>query len=223
MSARCDLPPLYKYTEIYIVNIPPLLFFLTGAINFYKIRSIGFNRVVKFSQMFLIKKYTVMSLFLLNLVKIVASIIDPDWWIDHSSLINCGLYEWMFNIMKAMSALGWIFCYQLMIYQYRKGLSEVWYSHTLFFFLNFMASGFALGYGSATGEYTTFQIVFTAIEVVLSVVLIVLIFNTKRRTSEMPRGVDGALLISTNNELDLDLEAFRMSSAQGKESLIEAF
>jgi len=53
--------------EIFGTNLPSLLFIITGSINFYKIRSIGFNRVVKYSKMFKLKLSILIVLLLLNI------------------------------------------------------------------------------------------------------------------------------------------------------------
>jgi hypothetical protein len=56
--------------------IPSLLFIITGSINFYKVRSIGFNRVVKYSKMFKLKLLILVLLLLLNFCVIPRIIVE---------------------------------------------------------------------------------------------------------------------------------------------------
>ena len=61
-----------------MINAPAVLFILGGAINFRNIRSIGFNRVVKYSTMFRVKLIICWFLVFLNIVTIIIGLSDYD-------------------------------------------------------------------------------------------------------------------------------------------------
>jgi len=131
---------LLVVNEVYIVNIPSLLFIILGPINFYFIRSIGFNRVVKYSTLFKVKRYVVWMIIIISISKVGFSIIQKDWWANKIfNTEHCKKEYIMFNFMRSFSIIAWIGSLNLMVYQYRKGLSESWYSLKMFWWLNFLA------------------------------------------------------------------------------------
>ena len=69
---KCD--KIYLLLEFGLNNLPSLLFFITGPINFYQIRSIGFNRIVKFSPLFKMKLFCCLLLAFINFVMIIVAI-----------------------------------------------------------------------------------------------------------------------------------------------------
>ena len=108
---------LLQINEIYIVNIPSLLFILTGPINFYFIRSIGFNRVVKYSTLFKVKRYVCWSIILLNLIKFGLTIFYNEWWASHlSKVAGCDVDQLAFAILRAVSIFIWWLSVKLMVY-----------------------------------------------------------------------------------------------------------
>ena len=42
-------------------------------------------------------------------------------------------------LKQCIHSIVWLSSYYLLIYQYRKGLSETWYSHKAFWYLSFLA------------------------------------------------------------------------------------
>jgi len=62
--------------EVFLINVPAVLFILGGGINFKNIRSIGFNRVVKYSTMFRVKLIICWFLVFLNLITIIIGLSD---------------------------------------------------------------------------------------------------------------------------------------------------
>lgn len=83
MSDDNNCEPLVVINEVYIVNIPSVIFFVTGAVNFYLIRSIGFNRVVQYSTLFKVKRYTVLSIIILDVIKVLVFLLNQQWWMKN--------------------------------------------------------------------------------------------------------------------------------------------
>ena len=84
--------------------------------------------------------------------------------------------------------IGWLGSYRLLIYQYRKGLSETWYSHQMFWYLNFATQ---LGILIYSWKYYTSLTRFVCImQLAINLLLIGLLINTKTRTLERPRPAD---------------------------------
>lgn len=74
-----------------------------------------------------------------------------------------------------------------MVYHYRKGLPESWYSLKMFWWLNLGVQVYSTVYGIYMDEYTAIQKTFGSIEIILAFVLIVLLLKTKNRSAERPR------------------------------------
>ena len=73
-----------------VVSFLPIVYFLVaGTINFYQIRSIGFNRVVTYSTFFKLKLYCCFMLALISLANMIISIADPEKVDKRSYYENC--------------------------------------------------------------------------------------------------------------------------------------
>ena len=59
-------------------NLPAFLFFFAGIINFYRIRSIGFNRVVQFSRLFILKRNLCYLIAFMELVYFIIAMTMSD-------------------------------------------------------------------------------------------------------------------------------------------------
>mmetsp|Transcript_26313 Transcript_26313/g.40164 ORF Transcript_26313/g.40164 Transcript_26313/m.40164 type:complete len:87 (+) Transcript_26313:370-630(+) len=77
--------------------------------------------------------------------------------------------------------------YRLLIYIYRKGLSEVWYSHKMFWVLNVCALLTCSIYGTVKQLYTTYLFVQNLLSVFLNLTLVYLMVRTKERTLQSRR------------------------------------
>ena len=67
------------------------------------------------------------------------SVVEPKD-ISENSSNNClidrdGRYV-IFLVFSVVKVIAWGICIKLLIYQYRKGLSELWYSHKMFWVLS---------------------------------------------------------------------------------------
>ena len=110
---ECKEGALFVINELYIINIPSFFFLLCGVINFCKIRSIGFNRVVKYSDLFKFKLYTCVFIIMLNFIKVFL------WWYrDASKFSKCfqNNLTWIQNCLKVVQIISWIGAFNLMIY-----------------------------------------------------------------------------------------------------------
>jgi len=117
--------------------------------------------------------------------------------------------------MKAFTIVTWIGAFQLMVYQYRKGLSESWYSLKLFWYSNFICQTYVTIYGFMT-EYKTVMKVFGCFEVLFALILVVQLLKTKSKTFDKPRGSHKE---SYENTLDLNIDMEKRDSLLGKSML----
>jgi hypothetical protein len=99
---------------------------------------------------------------------------------------------WM-SFKNCLYIVGWFGSYRLLIYQYRKGLSETWYSHQMFWVLNFFSQVSLLIYcltNGVTKYYGIWLSIPGAFVVSINCVLVVFLFNTTKRTVDRPRPAD---------------------------------
>jgi hypothetical protein len=104
---------------------------------------------------------------------------------------------------RALSIAAWILSERLLVYQYRKGLSEQWYSHKMFWILNAAANLGALAYSCANGLYAPLMIADRVIISSLNIALLLLLCNTKQRTLDALRP---GIQISATGELITELD-----------------
>ena len=86
--------------------------------------------------------------------------------------------------------LGWYGSYKLLIYQYRKGLSETWYSHQAFWVLNFLTQLYLLIYSFENGYYNKLAKVLGVLCCLTNLSLVIFMFKTTKRTIDRPRPAD---------------------------------
>lgn len=189
---------LYILIELLFINLPSFLFIAAGAINFKYVRSIGFNRVVKFSNWFKFKIclcWIMIAIDLLVAIMVVAHVDFWNWNFDGSSTSplcmtfsgDGAAFRIAYVVLKLINAIVWYSSIKLLIYQYRKGLSEVWYSHKMFWVLHVAINSWALAYGIYTDNYKISNSVVKSIEILTQLILIVLMFKTVTRTADKPR------------------------------------
>ena len=108
-------------------------------------------------------------MILLYLVQFMLVVLHRHWWKDPERFEKCWLFkdklQWevYFGGVVLLKTIGWFGVIQLLIYQYRKGLSEEWYSHKLFWFLNVLVDAAAIGYGTYTNNYSFWQYLFGSV------------------------------------------------------------
>jgi hypothetical protein len=197
MEKECDA--IYLILELGVTMFPAVFFIFAGLMYFNEIRSIGFNRVVQYSQLFKWKYRACLLMAFINVMSIILSVAKSNQYIelndcydmDHDADAEKELVVDITIISKnVIYVVGWLGSYYLLIYQYRKGLSETWYSHQMFWILNFVAQITLLIYSWIKGFYGTTPIVMGVANVMTNFVLIVLLINTKKRTMDRPRPAD---------------------------------
>lgn len=193
MSEGADCDGLIVYNEVFISNIPALIFMIAGPIDFFHIRSIGFNRVVKYSVHFKFKLYTVSIICLSEVIRVILFNVQHVWWEKHFNGNNeqCDhhlTFEVYYTLLSIVTAVAWVGSFNLMIYQYRKGLSETWYSLKMFWILNALVQTYVFIYGLATKQYSETETALGTFDFVFAIILILLLFFTTTRTVDRPRG-----------------------------------
>ena len=196
---ECD--KTYLWLECGVSMLPVFIFILAGIKNFCEIRGDGFNRVVQFSTLFKWKYRANLFMVLLNLLMLCLTFTDSS---QYTMLNKCLTGEFkeknlsvdiIMGSKNLINIVAWYGSYKLLIYQYRKCLSETWYSHQSFWFLNFLAQLYLLIYtwernGPEKKYYNQFPQI-TGVSVCLTnLFIIVLMINTTKRTIERPRPAD---------------------------------
>ena len=82
MPGSSDLCRAFIIFECFLVNIPAVLFILGAGINFKNVRSIGFNRVVKYSFMFKVKLVICWIMMGINVIVILCGLFGYDKLIE---------------------------------------------------------------------------------------------------------------------------------------------
>lgn len=89
---------------------------------------------------------------------------------------------------RLFSIFSWAVSYQLLIYLYRKGLSEFWYAHKMYWLLNTLFTfSTTIWQVAVVKRNSSFLIVCKVILIILNISLLVLMLKTKARTVEEPR------------------------------------
>ena len=140
VDAKANDCDTYYFVAEMLTYSPAVLLFATGTIHFYKIRSIGFNRVVQFSCLFLLKLWACKFMILINLIAVPVLIWghDAKHNTDKEALkcVNNAPWHIISGLLKVLNVLRWLGCDRLMLYEYRKGLSETWSALKLFWTMN---------------------------------------------------------------------------------------
>ena len=116
-------PMLLLINEVYIGNVPGIIFIFLGLVDFCHIRSIGFNRVVKYSLHFKMKLYTVLLMVISEIIRVTLFIIFHVWWESHfgdqetedickQSVVHDSFY----TVLNIVTAVAWFGAINLMIY-----------------------------------------------------------------------------------------------------------
>ena len=134
--------------EVGLKTFPSFLFLIFAAFRFYDIRSIGFaSRLTVYSKFFITKQVIsyVLAFIYIALILLILTLPSKDnkdvaWFITLDKRPSCLIY--------LINAAAWIVSERLMSYEYRKRLSEAFYSHKLFWTLNLMTDiiGIAVDY-----------------------------------------------------------------------------
>ena len=155
---ECD--KTYLWLECGVSMVPVVIFFIAGPANFCEIRSNGFNRVVQYSTLFKWKYRASLLMVLINIMMLFLTFSDSSEYKEMNKCFTSGEFkskdlkvDLVMGAKNLFYILGWFGSYKLLIYQYRKGLSETWYSHQAFWVLNFLAQLYLLIYSFENDYY----------------------------------------------------------------------
>lgn len=109
-----------------------------AIIRFRSIRAIGFYRTTIYSKLFLSKLIMSWMLVAQYALLIIFAYFLPKSWVDSEIITRTDHRSLCF--IYVINIIAWIASIKLMAYEYRKGLSEGFYSHQLFWMLNAIAS-----------------------------------------------------------------------------------
>ena len=105
---------IYYTTEVYLINIPWLLFLVGGVVNFYAIRAHSIGLVRSFSELFKWKRYTCITMLSICVLKLLVFFVHPEYWGEKFS--QCESFLIVFGIAKFFESLTWLGCIKLMTY-----------------------------------------------------------------------------------------------------------
>lgn len=119
------------------------------------------------------------------------------------------------GLTRVIGIICWVISYKLLVYLYRKGLSEFWYSHKMFWILNTLLTLITTFQQSfAVQDPSAFIIVCRVILILLNISLLVLMIKTKARTVEQPRP---GIRVTSEGDIFIDpAEKFRRKTSYSK-------
>jgi hypothetical protein len=113
--------------EIVLKSIPNVLFILTALIRYYEVKSIGFARVSHYSIFFILKIGVSCFMAFLNFMLILLSFtMNPNW---KQSIWTVKADLRFLSLVYLLEVFAWTISAFLLAYEYKKRLSEAYYSH----------------------------------------------------------------------------------------------
>lgn len=119
--------------EIIVKTIPSIVFIITAAIRLAEIKSFGVSRVTSYSKMFIFKVIFNFSLALMNFILIVLSFAMKPNQKQSIWIVKSGYRSLSFVFLINIAA--WAISAKLLSFEYKRGLSEAFYCHHLFWSL----------------------------------------------------------------------------------------
>jgi hypothetical protein len=128
---------LQFYSEILCKCLPAGVFLVTALVRYKEIEAIGFSKTTLYSKMYRWKKYIQYALAFCEAVSIVLYFMEPK--ISAANPFSSYIFEerW-WSLFLLLPLIGWVAGVQLMHYEYKKRLSEAFYSHWFFWTLMFL-------------------------------------------------------------------------------------
>ena len=120
------------------------------------------------------------------------------------------------GVIRFFSIVAWFLSERLLEYQYRKGLSEQWYSHKAFWILNAMINAGSLAYSCYRGYYKWTMITDRVIIFLFNMVLLILMFNTKPRQSVDEKRLGMPAQVMTESECLMDVPVHKEPTISAK-------
>ena len=192
----CD--NVYLGLELIGTFVPMFLFAILGFVRFRNIRSYAFNRITEYSKFFWFKRALCFFLALIELVLLAVVLIVPDliddpdhcnfelcmrlMKRDYSSYDNDWGIRSYLGAFSLLSCIIWIASERLLVYEYRKGLSEGWYSHKMFWGLFTLVNAASFIYCLSKNYFTSFLIAIRLLTLFCSASLVVMMLTTKKRS-----------------------------------------
>ena len=87
-----------------------------------------------------------------------------------------------FSLFYGVQALAWFLSTVLMVVEYKRGLSEAWYSNQMFWSLNLLFQIVTVGVCHEFYTNNPFMIISCSFNIALNLMLVVLMLRTERRT-----------------------------------------
>lgn len=105
------------------------------AIRFVEIRPIGFSKTTSYSKLFLAKLSLQFVQALVQALILIFFLIPLDDVTDSDEIRE---YRFL-TLLYIVNIIAWIVAGKLLAYEYRKRLSETYYTHWLYWVLSFMS------------------------------------------------------------------------------------
>lgn len=169
--------------EFGLKSFPSLLFFILGTVRFFEIKDYAIN-AYKFSKFFMTKCAISITMGLANtLYIIICYAVQPESlqsWINKCDDDN-------FSLFYGVQALAWFLSTALMVIEYKRGLSEAWYSNQMFWSSNLLFQIITVSVCHKYYSQNGFMISACCFNLLGNLTLVVLLLRTASRTERFKR------------------------------------
>ena len=132
---------VYYYGELFSRSLPAVIFLVAAVVRYFEIRPIGFTKTTSYSKMYKIKMLLQGVLALLEVFTIVFFFLEPSpddplyFVFEHRGA----------SFVLLLDILAWAVGAALLDYEYKKRLSEAFYTHWFFWTIMLIDDAVFLG------------------------------------------------------------------------------
>lgn len=118
-----------------------MLFFILGTVRFFAIRDYGMGHC-KYSRFFKAKVGISIAMGVFDVLQAILILALPP--VQYSGWVNICSQDY-FSVFYLVQAAAWFYGTWLMIYEYKRLLSEAWYANQLYWVFNLLFEALTFG------------------------------------------------------------------------------
>lgn len=119
---------LYYQSEIFSKTLPALIFLITALVRYYEIQPIGFSKTTIYSKMFKSKMVLQCAMIAVEIGTILLYFVKPADSSTEEPIDYIYEQRWL-SLILVVNIFAWVVGASLMNYEYKKRLSEAFYTH----------------------------------------------------------------------------------------------
>lgn len=132
----------FVWFEFGLKSLPPFLFFILGTVRYFAIRDYGMGHC-KYSAFFKSKVGISITMGFFDVLQAILILALPAT-VQYSGWVNICSRDY-FSVFYLFQAAAWFYGTWLMIYEYKRLLSEAWYANQMYWVLNLIIECLAFG------------------------------------------------------------------------------